>query len=254
MPTRGGRRGLRSVVAVSLLVAAACGHEPAAERVPFRVTRDRGDLLYVWIDGQGFFRDAQKIDDVAPDRRGTVRVEPLGLDPSRRAPPDQVYVADLRAVGPDGSYPVRVAPRAEFDAMGRQAPVAAAGPGTAGGAGAGPGAGVGAGPGAGTGGGTGPGAGGGAGAGTAGPQPTARVVIYGAEWCGACHQAQAYLRRRGVPFVERDIDRDPSAVRDMQAAMARIGRRPGPIPVIEVGGQVLVGFDAGAIERALGSG
>jgi glutaredoxin len=203
------------------------------------VTRERGDLLYVWIDSQGFFRDAQKIDDIAPDRRATVRVEPLALDPARRAPPDEVYLADLSKVGPDGSYAVRTAPRAEFDAMGRQAPTTVAvGPDSAAPAPPAPTAPPVAPPST-----TAP---------AAPPSATAPVVIYGAEWCGACHQAQAFLRSRGVPFVERDIDRDPSAVRDMQAAMARIGRPPGPIPVIEVGGQVIVGFDAGAIERALG--
>ena len=42
------------------------------------------------------------------------------------------------------------------------------------------------------------------------------VIIYGAEWCGPCHQAAAYLRQRGIQFVEKDIvalqgheDRDP---------------------------------------------
>lgn len=237
IPVRAGRLTLLSILAV------ACGQEAAAPSIPFRVTRERGDLLYVWVDAQGVFRDAQRVDDIAADRRRTVRVEPLGLDPARRAPPDLVYLVDLSAVGPDGSYPVRTAPRTEFEALGRTAPatpevVAGTDPHTAAAPPTGPEPGTAAG--------TGPGPA----TATAGAP---RVVIYGAEWCGACHQAQAYLRRRGVPFVDRDVDRDPAARRAMQAALARVGRRPGAIPVIEVGDQVLVGFDAGAIERALSS-
>ncbi len=229
--------------ALALFLLSACGSDPDAQPVPFRVTPERGDLLYVWIDSQGFFRDSQRVDGIAPDRRALVRVEALGLDPARRAPPDVVYLVDLSALGADGSYPVRTAPRTEFEALGRQAPVLAEGPvdpmpgrtlsdpvpqATAlPGATAGP-----------------PGA-------TAAPGPFPRVVVYGADWCGPCHQAEAYLRRRGIPFVHRDVDRDPGARRDMQAAMSRAGRSPGPIPVIDVGGRIIVGFDAGAIERAL---
>src|SRR5262245_17497443 len=113
------RRGLLLGLVLASLGLVACGSGSGeAPKIPFRVTKERGDLLYVWIDSQGAFRDAQRIDDIAVDRRAVVRVEPLGLDPSRRAPPDLVYLADLQAVGPDGSYPVHVAPRAEFEAQG----------------------------------------------------------------------------------------------------------------------------------------
>jgi glutaredoxin len=78
-------------------------------------------------------------------------------------------------------------------------------------------------------------------------------VIYGAEWCGACHDAARYLRQKGIAYVEKDIEKDPSAAREMQAKLARTGLRSGSIPVIDVRGKVMVGFNAQEIDAALGA-
>jgi glutaredoxin len=79
------------------------------------------------------------------------------------------------------------------------------------------------------------------------------VIIYGAEWCGACHQAAAYLRRKGIPFIEKDIEKDPQAAREMQGKLRSAGvRNGGSIPVIDVRGKVMVGFSPGAVDEALG--
>ncbi len=34
-----------------------------------------------------------------------------------------------------------------------------------------------------------------------------KVIIYGAEWCGACKEAAHYFHEHGVPFVEKDIEK-----------------------------------------------
>lgn len=80
------------------------------------------------------------------------------------------------------------------------------------------------------------------------------VIIYGASWCGPCHQAQAYLKKRGVPFVEKDIEDDPGAAAEMQKKLQRAGIRGGSIPVIDVKGKILVGFSPGAVDAALRGG
>jgi glutaredoxin len=78
------------------------------------------------------------------------------------------------------------------------------------------------------------------------------VIIYGASWCGACHQAVAYLKRRKVPFVEKDIEQDPAAEREMRTKLARAGvQSGGSIPVIDVKGKILVGFEPHALEAAV---
>ena len=77
------------------------------------------------------------------------------------------------------------------------------------------------------------------------------IIIFGASWCGACRQAEGYLRERGVAFEERDIEADPSARQDMIRRARAAGITPNGIPVIDIRGRVLQGFDAGAIDRAL---
>lgn len=77
------------------------------------------------------------------------------------------------------------------------------------------------------------------------------IIVFGASWCGACRQAEAHLRERGVAFEERDIEADPSARQDMIRRARAAGITPNGIPVIDIRGRVLQGFDASAIDRAL---
>jgi len=78
------------------------------------------------------------------------------------------------------------------------------------------------------------------------------VIIYGASWCGPCHQAADYLRKKGVPYVLKDIEEDANAGREMRAKLNNAGMRAGSIPVIDVRGKLLVGFSAQAVDEALG--
>ncbi len=182
---------------------------------PFAVRGEADDLLLVWFDAEGPHTAARR-SDIPEARRAQVRVEDLGaadpLDPSL------VYVADLSAPGPGGDFPVRRMTRDAFEAA---VEAAQAGPAEELAAGESEGA------------------------------AGADVVIYGASWCSACRGAAAYLRQRHVPFVERDIEREPGAREAMMQAAQRAGIRPSGIPVIDFRGQVIAGFDRGALERAI---
>ena len=77
------------------------------------------------------------------------------------------------------------------------------------------------------------------------------VIIYGASWCGACKQAARYLTQKGVPFVERDIEREPEARSEMLTKAREQGVSANGIPVIDVYGKLLGGFDPVAVDRLL---
>ena len=77
------------------------------------------------------------------------------------------------------------------------------------------------------------------------------VVIYGAAWCKPCHEAADWLKARGVPAVVKDVEQSPDAQAEMQRKLEKAGRRGGSIPVIDVAGQILVGFSAPALEKAI---
>jgi glutaredoxin len=80
----------------------------------------------------------------------------------------------------------------------------------------------------------------------------ARVVVYGTGWCGYCEQARAWFRAHQIPFEDRDIDQDPGARQEMQRKCTEAGTRyNGSIPVIDVNGTIIHGFDVRGIETAL---
>lgn len=64
-----------------------------------------------------------------------------------------------------------------------------------------------------------------------------RVTIYTTRWCPVCAHARGWLRARGIPYEERDVETDPGAA-------ARWGSlNPArTVPVADVDGRVLVGF------------
>jgi len=78
------------------------------------------------------------------------------------------------------------------------------------------------------------------------------VVLYGTSWCGACKAARKYLGERKIPFAERDVERDPVAARELADKGARLGVATDRVPILEVRGRLLVGFDPVRLEALLG--
>jgi glutaredoxin len=58
--------------------------------------------------------------------------------------------------------------------------------------------------------------------------------------------AKNWLRQRQVPFTEYDVSKDPRRADEMLRKSGQMG-----VPVVDVGGKVMVGFNPQAIETAL---
>ena len=56
------------------------------------------------------------------------------------------------------------------------------------------------------------------------------VIVYGASWCSACHQAMAYFKKKGIAFIEKDIEKDAEAAEEMNGKLRRAGQRGGIDP------------------------
>jgi glutaredoxin len=212
--------------------------DPAASAAADIVVKPDSDgLLLTWIDEKGEFHKEERVADVPLTGRDAVRV----VDPNRDegTSTDYVFVADLRQTKPDGTYPVSTMTRAQFEQLAtarraKNGPVLANAddgtrppPGSAG-----------------------PGATASASPADSAARPT--VIIYGAEWCGPCKQTKAYLSQRKVTYVEKDID-DEANQREMVGKLTRAHiEYHGAIPVIDVRGKMLVGFDPGKLDDALG--
>jgi glutaredoxin len=196
-------------------VADAAAADPLAQAVPatppFAVSGEADGLLLVWYDDSGGAHAAARRSDVPEASRVRVRVDSLEIAPEQRLDPAYVYVADLRQARADGSYEVRKVLRDNFESAMAKAP---------------------------------------------GSEPSATsassdVIIYGASWCGACKQAARYFSQKGVPFVEKDIEKEPAARGEMLKKAKAQGVSTSGIPVIDVHGTLLGGFDPRKVERIL---
>lgn len=74
-----------------------------------------------------------------------------------------------------------------------------------------------------------------------------RVIIFTTPTCTFCNAAKRYLRERGIKFKEVDVSRDPAAARDMVRRSGQQG-----VPVLDIGGKIVVGFDRPKIDKYLG--
>jgi glutaredoxin len=206
------------------------GTTPRASTLPALTLKDdTADLLLTWVDAKGDAHTTVKPADVPTEGRDQVRVVVTTQDEGTH---ELFYVANLTVQNRDGTYPVSTTPRSEWEGIiekRRQALIAAntpaeEAPADPGGAAAGP---------------------------RAAPAVNFTVIVYGASWCGACHQAMAYLKKRHIPAIEKDVEADPRAQAEMQQKLARAGQQGGSIPVIDVKGTLLVGFEPHALEAAI---
>lgn len=211
----------------------------AAELPPLEVKADTPNLLLTWIDDKGDFHVVQKPSDVPTGGRSTVRVVVTNREEGTG---NLVYVANLDETTATGAYRLKTMPRAEWEELGaskRKARLEALAP-SALPSSQPPGAEA-----AQPDGKTGPG----------GKTPATGVVaiIYGADWCKPCHDAERYLKQRGATVVKKDIEANEVAAEEMRKKLERVGRSGASIPVIDIMGQIQVGFSPAALEQALSS-
>lgn len=72
------------------------------------------------------------------------------------------------------------------------------------------------------------------------------VTIYSAPWCAFCHMAKQYLDGKKVAYTDIDVEKDPAGA---QAIVQKTGQAG--IPVIQIGDEVILGFDRPKIDLAL---
>ena len=66
------------------------------------------------------------------------------------------------------------------------------------------------------------------------------VTMYSTEWCGVCKRAKAFFKQNGVPFREWDVEKtDYGAAKFKQLGGSGV-------PLITVGSEKMMGFDANA--------
>ena len=73
------------------------------------------------------------------------------------------------------------------------------------------------------------------------------VKIYSTPTCPYCKLTKDYLKEQGIDFSDIDVAADSAAANEMVKISGQMG-----VPVIDIDGQIIVGWNKGALEEALG--
>jgi glutaredoxin 3 len=73
-----------------------------------------------------------------------------------------------------------------------------------------------------------------------------KPIIYSATWCAFCHAAKQYLDKLGVAYDDRDVEKDQEFARESVEKSGQMG-----IPVIDIDGEIIIGFDRPKIDSVL---
>jgi len=156
---------------------------------------------------------------VPESARSWVRVIDLRIRPERRQDHELVYVADLRQAQKDGSYAYIVMSRTAFEERSRNlAPRSASG----------------------------------AAVGAKGTSGAGAIVLYATSWCPACRAARSWLQQKGLAYEEKDIEKDPAAAAELMQKARNAGISTSGVPVLDVRGTLMQGFDPQRILALLG--
>lgn len=77
---------------------------------------------------------------------------------------------------------------------------------------------------------------------------TPQITIYSTTWCAFCHTEMQWLDKLGIPYVSKDIEADKEAYEEL---MGKIGGDFKGVPVTDVAGDVILGFDRPKIQGSI---
>jgi len=72
------------------------------------------------------------------------------------------------------------------------------------------------------------------------------VKVYTTPTCPYCTMAKNFLRENGVEFIEKNVANDRAAAVEMVEKSGQMG-----VPVLDINGEIIVGFNRDAIKKAL---
>lgn len=72
------------------------------------------------------------------------------------------------------------------------------------------------------------------------------ITVYSTSSCPWCVRVKEFLTEKKVEFVDKNVAEDTEAAKEM---IEKSGQRG--VPVLDINGKIIVGFDQDAIEAAL---
>jgi len=74
------------------------------------------------------------------------------------------------------------------------------------------------------------------------------VTIYSTPWCAFCKTEKQYLEHLGVAYIEKDVENDAAAMEELRA---KNGDNFSGVPVTDIAGDIILGFDRAKIDATL---
>ena len=75
---------------------------------------------------------------------------------------------------------------------------------------------------------------------------TPMITLYSADWCAYCHATKQYLDKQGATYEEKNIEKNPEFAIEAEKISGQTG-----IPVIDIDGKIIIGFNRPEVEKAL---
>lgn len=73
-----------------------------------------------------------------------------------------------------------------------------------------------------------------------------KVIIYSTPTCPYCMRAKQFLRDNSIAFEDMDVSTNQAAAEEMVRRSGQMG-----VPVLDIEGEIIVGFDKERIAQAL---
>jgi glutaredoxin-like YruB-family protein len=74
-----------------------------------------------------------------------------------------------------------------------------------------------------------------------------KVIVYSTDSCPFCTMAKDFLKRKKIKFDEVNVAEDEGKFQEMLKKSGQTG-----VPVLDIGGEIIIGFDEQRIKTALG--
>lgn len=77
---------------------------------------------------------------------------------------------------------------------------------------------------------------------------TPQITIYSTSWCAFCHTEMQWLDKLGIPYVSKDVEANKEAYEEL---MAKNGGNYQGVPVTDVAGDIILGFDRPKLQASM---
>jgi glutaredoxin 3 len=74
-----------------------------------------------------------------------------------------------------------------------------------------------------------------------------RVIVYSTPACPYCIRVKQFLKEHNIVFEDNDVSADRAKAQEMMRTSGQMG-----VPVLDIEGEIIVGFEKEKIKSALG--